>query len=489
MLVVFLSGLLATSITPGFGQEEDGSPGKIFIPFLSNQAGSPTSPPPSPTSTQPPSNPGKATPVTMAFTADSEALTRWPEVLQLINKEGAELVSVQGDYWGQVKTYADWINSLKTNLGVYQANPYVSNPPILGPATGAEIGPPNGPNADRLAFDFLNTLTYLENRFGAVWGGCIGNGDKYPQIYSDEFFRVPHTQCKVTFQGQDKPPSGRAGDYWLKYKGISMVFQNQVGDPRWPAEAFAAAADVPGSNIWRLCLWHGNHLDFNVYSKGHAYNEGPSPDSSLPYDLYQACAKAGAIVINGNTHQYTRTCVLDNVGDWRNGGPNNAENERNRIERDPSRKVENHTTTAANCPNAGKPAAQVQPVEQLTLGPNRTMVIVSSLGGGFEMRDYIGDVFTQHQSRYRQDRWRHNYDGWWATILANGRYCRNNCTKADLSGQDRANDLPLAGIADINGAGALFITFNYQGDQHKAHGYYKTIKGQILDEFIITYQP
>jgi hypothetical protein len=452
--------------------------------------GTPTA---TPTSTQEASTPVPATdsaaPVMIAFTADSEALTLWPEVLALIKKEGAELISVQGDYWGQTKDYLDWVDSLQNGLDAYQDEPFVSNPPVLGPATGAEIGPPRGPYADRLAYDFYNTLTYLEDNLGATWGGCIGNGDKYGTAYPDSYFRVPHTECKVTYNGPDRPTSGRAGDYWLKYKGISLVFQNHQPDVKWPVEAFAAAGEAPGANIWKLCLWHGNHLDFNVFSKGHAYDEEPYPDSSLPYGLYQACADAGALVINGNTHQYTRTCVLDNIGDWRNGGANNAENERNRIERDPSRNRENHTTTAANCPGAGKPNAEAHGVEQLTIGPGRSMVLVSSLGGGFEMRDYIGDVYTKHQSKYLQDRWRHDFDGWWSTIFSNGRYCRNNCTRGDLSGQDRANDLAMNEYTDIHGAGALFIVFNYQGDPYKAHGYFKTIKGQIIDEFMITYQP
>jgi hypothetical protein len=34
--------------------------------------------------------------------------------------------------------------------------------------------------------------------------------------------------------------------------------------------------------------------------------------------------------------------------------------------------------------------------------------------------------------------------------------------------------------------GALFITFNYQGNSAKAHGYFKTSDGEIVDEFDIT---
>jgi hypothetical protein len=34
--------------------------------------------------------------------------------------------------------------------------------------------------------------------------------------------------------------------------------------------------------------------------------------------------------------------------------------------------------------------------------------------------------------------------------------------------------------------GALFLTFNVNGDAHKAHGYFKTISGQIADEFDVT---
>jgi hypothetical protein len=34
--------------------------------------------------------------------------------------------------------------------------------------------------------------------------------------------------------------------------------------------------------------------------------------------------------------------------------------------------------------------------------------------------------------------------------------------------------------------GALFITFNVDGDPNKAHGYFKTVNGQIVDEFDVT---
>jgi hypothetical protein len=34
--------------------------------------------------------------------------------------------------------------------------------------------------------------------------------------------------------------------------------------------------------------------------------------------------------------------------------------------------------------------------------------------------------------------------------------------------------------------GALFIIFNYNGDPAKAHGYFKTSEGMIIDEFDIT---
>jgi len=34
--------------------------------------------------------------------------------------------------------------------------------------------------------------------------------------------------------------------------------------------------------------------------------------------------------------------------------------------------------------------------------------------------------------------------------------------------------------------GALFITFNVNGDPNKARGYFKTINGQIVDEFDVT---
>jgi hypothetical protein len=88
------------------------------------------------------------------------------------------------------------------------------------------------------------------------------------------------------------------------------------------------------------------------------------------------------------------------------------------------------------------------------------------------------------------------------------RYCRNNCTLADLSGQNpeafvpgmnpptkvtEPAEAPWDPYSDAHGV--LFITFNYEGDPYQAQGYFKKLVPdpdtgvQIADEFIVTYVP
>ncbi len=81
---------------------------------------------------------------------------------------------------------------------------------------------------------------------------------------------------------------------------------------------------------------------------------------------------------------------------------------------------------------------------QMCVSPGKTFAVVSGLGG---------------QSIRNQDRCLDGCKGEWAKIYT--------------SDQDAKS-------------GALFIIFNYQGNPQKAHGYFKNVDGQIVDEFDIT---
>lgn len=88
--------------------------------------------------------------------------------------------------------------------------------------------------------------------------------------------------------------------------------------------------------------------------------------------------------------------------------------------------------------------------KNLCVSPGRTFVVVSGLGGSSRNRI---------QKRCLPSSYPYGCQGEWASIYT-----------ATQGAQD----------------GALFITFNYQGNPNKAHGIFKTVSGQIIDEFDIT---
>lgn len=89
---------------------------------------------------------------------------------------------------------------------------------------------------------------------------------------------------------------------------------------------------------------------------------------------------------------------------------------------------------------------------QLCVGPGKTFAVVSGLGG----------VGIRDQERCLPTTPPYGCNGEWASIFA--------------SDQD-AN------------YGALFIIFNAGGDPKKAHGYFKSVDGRIIDEFDVTRSP
>ena len=82
----------------------------------------------------------------------------------------------------------------------------------------------------------------------------------------------------------------------------------------------------------------------------------------------------------------------------------------------------------------------------LCVEPGKTFVFVSGLGG-LSIRD---------QSRYLPSTFPYGCNQEWASI-----YTSDQAAKY----------------------GALFITFHVDGDPYKAHGYFKNIDGEVIDEF------
>lgn len=432
----------------------------------------------------------RAEPFTIAFVSDTETMSRWDEILELIRAEGAEMIIHNGDYVDGINpetmepaTLEDLISAPVLDADGRPTGEFDCDRQHLGircvlgadfPVLGSAVGKSFSPELEDYFFD---TLQRIESQDG-TWGGCLRDGE----------IGEPGVRMNGCFLG-DNLSDARAADYWVRWRGVTMVFQNVMPDTTWVTNILQA-----DDNVWKLCLWHGNHTDFQTGSKGSAYD---GRDHSLPYEMYQNCANAGALVINGNEHVYSRTCVLEDIGNMENGGPGT----RNRVNRRPGTDLENH---GAVCPSAGLPnEVAANTVEELEIGPGRTMVLVSALPG-YAWREYVPSI----ESEIEQDAYRHENDGWWATMYTLNRYCRNNCTTADLSAQnpdafvpgmnppqkvERPPEAPWDPYSDAHGV--LFITFNYQGDAYKAHGYFKKLNPdpetgrEIVDEFIITYRP
>lgn len=91
------------------------------------------------------------------------------------------------------------------------------------------------------------------------------------------------------------------------------------------------------------------------------------------------------------------------------------------------------------------------------VGPGRTFSVVTGLGGK-SIRAWSANL--------------HKNDTWWGTVYTSD-YWRKNGLEMKKSSADQ---------------GALFIRFNVGGDPSAAEGYFKTVDGDIIDEFDIVHK-
>jgi hypothetical protein len=152
-----------------------------------------------------------------------------------------------------------------------------------------------------------------------------------------------------------------------------------------------------------------------------------SKADEMGWAVYETCKNRGAIIATGHEHSYSRTKTLT--------------------------QMRKQTVDTRQHPLIdGVPGNP----NQLSVGPGQSFVFVSGIGGR-GIRD---------QERCMP--YTYPYGG--------GPECNYIWAKAYTSNQ-------TDGVAKF---GALFIVFNYQGDPTKAHGYFKTSDGVVIDEFDIT---
>ncbi|MDC0673682.1 metallophosphoesterase [Nannocystis radixulma] len=115
------------------------------------------------------------------------------------------------------------------------------------------------------------------------------------------------------------------------------------------------------------------------------------------------------------------------------------------------------TLTLTDIGNSAAAHGATGMAELLEVGPGRTFSVVSGLGGK-SIRDYESGL--------------HDGEDWWGTIYTGNYYLKNGVEVGDFEADH----------------GALFLRFYVGGDPNAAHGYFKNIKGDVIDEFDIVHK-
>jgi predicted phosphodiesterase len=252
----------------------------------------------------------------------------------------------------------------------------------------------------RVYFGNINRM--LGERFPVL--GADGNNDHWFQYQ-------PFFQQRLESIGLNRTLIS-GDEYGHRFDGVQWAILGERGNATFVGTQFTSA-----DNAWRVCMWHKNMHDMQTVGKRDEMDWAP----------YRACQDAGAIIATGHEHAYARTLTLTDLGNRAAG----------------------HGAT-------GSP-------DRLEIGPGRTFVFVSGLGG-HSLRDY-------HCAQ-------HDDDTWWATVYTSNYYLNAGTTVAKSCAK---------GSTVVQGYtyGALFITFNAGGDPNTAEAYFKTINGETIETFSI----
>ena len=225
----------------------------------------------------------------------------------------------------------------------------------------------------------------------ANWAGPHG----FAELLRARLARIPDARCE-----------GEYGvDASCTFRGLQFVLSG-VGTWGSDHEAFLNQALARSDALHRLCIWHKNQHDMQAGAK----------TDEVGWLAYRICQQHGAPIFTGHEHSYARTYTLRAVG----------------------ARAQGHGAFG--------------PADLLSVGPGRTFVAVSGLGG-LSARVRTPD---------------HVSDSWWATIYAADYQLVNGV---------------LRGTSPEVEFGALFVTFGADGDPTLARAYFKTLSGKIYDQF------
>jgi len=191
----------------------------------------------------------------VAFIGDQGTDDRAVAVLELVKDEGADLLSIQGDFGYEDNTADIWEDQLNSVLG--------KNFPVIGVAGNHEN------------YEWPKYKKYLTRRMERVNGlSCEGDiGAKSTCRFSNIFF----AQVAI---GLTSIEGVKPYDNYPEY--LDQELQNS-------------------SKPWKICSWHKNQNKMQVGTK--------SDDTG--WGVYQACLKQGGIVATGHEHSYSRTYLMN----------------------------------------------------------------------------------------------------------------------------------------------------------------------------------
>ncbi len=188
----------------------------------------------------------------VAFIGDTGTGADFQSVLQLIKREKADLVMVQGDLNYVDGTSPSWFTAIDGEINTSATTiPYViakGNHDVKWPGYASGI-------TTRLA----------------SWGIPVASGTPASTNYS-----VVYKGLKIVVVGDSETSPTRA----------SFIEQELASDP----------------HLWKICSWHKNQRASNI---------GPKNDE-MGWAVYEACRSHGAIVAQGHSHTYSRSKTLTN---------------------------------------------------------------------------------------------------------------------------------------------------------------------------------
>jgi len=244
-------------------------------------------------------------------------------------------------------------------------------------------------------------------RLGKVpWFAVIGNHDvaqwpQYQKFISEQQKNIQGADCR-----------GAPGIQSVcTIRSVTLVLSGigTLGDQQ-QHEAFIHDALTKSKDRWKLCLWHKTQHDMQLGAK----------TDEVGWNAFRTCQAAGAIVATGHEHSYSRTRTLTALGD------------------------------------ASRGHGAIGNLNEVEVGPGRTFVVVSGLGG-VETRVFVDS---------------HKNDAWWGAFFTADRQMVGGTVTETSHSHD--------------GTGALFLDLGIDGDITRGRGrFVTTFDRRVFDDFSI----